>query len=70
MDGDGWKTHAILRWRRVARRRRQAVTQLIENDDEIPIRIQRPAWPDYPLDVAVLRGKLCGIENDIALGGI
>jgi hypothetical protein len=69
-SGDGWKAHAILRWRRVAGRRRQAITKLIKNDDESGDGIQSPTRSDQPLDVAVLRCELSWVENNVGFVGI
>src|SRR5262249_32741915 len=57
LDGDGWKTRAVLGRPRVARRGRQTVTKLVKNDDEMRAGVQSPARPDQPLDVAVLRAE-------------
>src|SRR5262249_54440126 len=56
--------------RRVARARRQAVAELVHDDDEILARVERPPFADLPFEVGVLRAERRRIDDDVRLGGV
>jgi hypothetical protein len=61
---------AIERRRRVARGGRQPVAELVDDDDEIPGRIERLPRRDLPFEIRMLRPVRGRVDDDVCLPGI
>ena len=58
---------AIERRRCVARRRGEAIAELVHDDDEVLVRIERLAFADRPFEIVMLRSVGGRIDDDIRL---
>ena len=65
VDRDARKGRAVDRHGRVARRRRQAVAEHVDDDDELPRGIDRAALREHQLAVGMMGGVERGDEDDV-----